>query len=182
MEQLQAALARDYITAVTLHDSVSKLDPDALSAVHAALAASASSLTAIHGLPGVKLWFSPESVFTAFTRLRALSLCQRRGSGTVLRAGQLPAGLEELTLTAGVTLDEPTTGGIGRHPPTLVGFREARNLRRLAFVNYRHWDLGFRVTDEELGGLVHLPPRLEVRLHVPELTLHAAAPRSPFIR
>ena len=159
--ELQAALASIRLASVTLHDSVTRLPPAAQITLLSAMMGSAPTLTAIHGLPLGHLQDGEATALTAFTRLRALSLCQQLRSDSSLRARQLPASVEELTVAIGTDYHAHMEHGTAGPPFTLVGFHELVSLRRISFCNRFHWNINFS-DDGRTGRLLHLPPNLEV--------------------
>ena len=151
-EKLQPALSSVRVASVTFHDSLSMLPPAAKPAVMSVLAASASTLTALHGIP---LRGDQGFGLTAFTQLRALTLQQWRDPPDVLRATDLPPTVRDLTLDSGLTVHEDL--------PRFAALDELHNLRRITLRGYRKWQLGS--WDEEEGRCrpLQLPLNLAVR-------------------
>jgi len=75
---------------------------DTPSGIVSALAGSAATLTALHGLPLVKPPAGGDPVWAAFTELRDLSLRQTWRQMDVLRATELPASLQDLKLVMNI--------------------------------------------------------------------------------
>ena len=135
-DELQAALSSAVFASVGLHDSRYMARARDGWGVIPALAGSASTLTALRGLPLGELRDSSVALGLApFTRLRAVSIKPRRESPGTLPARLLPACLEELTLTVN---NSPTLVDALK-PPLLVGFRRLQHLRRITLVGYKQW-------------------------------------------
>ena len=177
-ERLQAALSSvRAVGSLTLHDSVTKLPPDTPSLLVSALAeTSASTLTALHGLPLLKPDWEPEPDLTPFTALRALTLRQTLESPELLRAANLPASLEEMTLLLSAPVMKVFADPFASCPPLFVGFERLRNLRRITIENYFFWELSSWDDEAQSDGPAMFPPSLEVRTAVPLSALCA----SPF--
>jgi len=139
------------------HDArVALLPPETLSPIVAAMARSAPTLTAIHGLP---LPEGPGCQLGAFTQLQVMTLATKHKSPEVLRASQLPPSLEDLTLLAPEgTSYNPQTG-----LPFFAALDRLQNLRRITFVDYGIWWLGSWDLEEGQPCPLQLPPSLEVR-------------------
>lgn len=96
-ERLRAVLSSVCWGSAILHISLLEQQqpprPEVPSLVVAALAGSASTLIALHGLPLVEPADHPELELATFTRLRALTLHQSQTSDSLhtLRLTQLPA-------------------------------------------------------------------------------------------
>ena len=159
-EQLQMEFARVPLATVQLHRSVSKLPSESLASIVAALAGSAATLTALLGFPLVELQDSPHGGLAAFSQLRVLGLRQNMESPKVLRAAQLPASIETLTLACRAKVDEFSSHEC--FPPVLVGLHGLQNLRRIRLADYDCWHLSCWDAEEGQHGPVSLPPRLEV--------------------
>ena len=157
-ELLWAALLSSVPCAsVRLHDSIVWGSPSH-GKLTSALAGSASTLVALHGLPDRELQDSPDHGLASFTRLRALTLWQTQREGQALQAGWLPASLQELTLSCSRQL-----GVMGSAvPPLLIGFSGLQNMRRLTLSGYIEWPLGSRDDEENEPGRLQLPLSLEV--------------------
>ncbi len=147
--QLRAALTSVRFASVTLHNTLGDGLTAKTAAVMAALAGSASTLTAVHDLP---LRNSETLTLAAFPRLRAVTLRVVQSSPGLLSATQLPISLEELTLEG---IRHRT-----RNPPCFASLETLRNLRRLTFRNFQRWELS---AYKETTCPLRLPPSLEVR-------------------
>ena len=167
--QLRAALSSVAAASVRLQYGRRVPPPMSQSRLLPALAGSAPTLAALHGLrlavdsmpPGL-----PPGL-PAFTRLRALTLCQTRQRRALLRATQLPPSLEDLTLALTVP-DVQRIGHAG--PPLLVGFDGLCNLQRLTLADYgTSWQLCSRVDEEGASDPALLPLCLQVRLVPPSV-------------
>jgi len=167
-ERLQAALAAlagAPLVGVTLPESVSELPAVALSGILSALAGSAPTLTALHGVPILDLPVGPTAGLGRLTQLRVLTLRQTADSRQEgLLDSQLPASVQELTLV-GVPLDE---GDPPAYLLPLMDFHRLHNLRRLTLADQQSWKL-LVVDNGELEYVdpVHLPPGLQVCLVTP---------------
>ena len=154
LERLQEALPGMLVASVRLLD-VPALPAKTAAALVSALAGSAATLHAVHGLP---LQYSQDIGLAALTQLRAVTLDQAGKSPVLLRATQLPASLEELTLRA--------VRGNGWALPWIEALDSLRNLRCITFVGYKGCHL--RSWDRNAGpGPVQLPPGLRVRTICP---------------
>ena len=123
-----------------------------------ALAGSASTLTALHGLPIPQPSDRPRLGLTAFTRLRTLTLVHTLGSQQVAAAELLPTSLRELTLRCSCL-----EAALDMKPPLLCGFSRLTNLQRLTLVEYDGWLLGSRDAGADRPGRLRLPLSLKVR-------------------
>jgi len=156
-ERLHEALSSVFIASARLPDSVTCLPPHAMSAVVSALARSAATLTALHGLP------MPDGPaydqLAAFTQLRVVTLRVTSDSPDVLRAGQLPPSLEQLTLQAPA---QGYSSGVNTGLPWFCGCDQLRSLRRITFAGYGVWRLGSWDPITEQPCPLQLPPGFEV--------------------
>jgi len=169
-ERLQATLSRHSFVSVDLHTSLTREQPvrsRTPSQVLSALAGSASTLTALHGVPLLDPLRHRTLGLAAFTRLRALTLRQASDAVHELRAAQLPASLEELTVT--LALPKPQLERVIYYAsvprpnvPVLVDFEGMTNLRRISFGDYWSWELASRDRQTGQRGLLHTPPSLQV--------------------
>ena len=133
-----------------------------------ALAGSASTLTALHGLPTAELERSRDRGLAAFTRLRALTLRLAPVFPAPLSASLLPAGLEELT----VELVDTRDSGHPIEPPPLAAFSTLQSLRRVTFTGYySEWHFSSSRADGWPTGCLQLPASLEVCPSVPGLAI-----------
>ncbi len=182
LDRLQAALLNECrVASLTLHDGRAP-QPGSMTALEPALACTASTLAALHGLFPEELeedlyttWRKMTGVggqrelgLAAFTQLRALTLRFTWRSPRQLTATVLPASLEELTLAVdGWRALEPR-----RAPgaPLLIGFRRlpdlGQKLRRITFVGQQCWPLGSRDDEAENPERLQLPPSIQVFTHV----------------
>jgi len=156
-EQLQAALSRILIASMRLPESAARLPPHAMSAVMAALARSATTLTALHGLamphgPGY-------DQLAACSQLRVLTLRVTSDPPDVLRAGQLPPSLQQMTLQAPA---QGYSSGANTGLPWFCGCDQLRNLRRITFAGYGAWRLGSWDSATEQPCPLQLPPGFKV--------------------
>ncbi len=161
LEQLQAALSSVPVASVVLHSSLLTLLPASSSVAVPALAHSALTLTALHGLPLPELPDSHGLQLAAFSQLRALTLHHKRDSVRVLRATHLPPSLLEIT----VSVHKPPNdyfAGMHMPPPLLVDFDRLHSLRRVSLACYTEWQLQ-SWSDQDQTIPVQLPPSLQVR-------------------
>ena len=136
-DQLRGSLRDMPLVDLTLHDSL--LDEEQLPAKLVwALAGSAPTLTALHGLPLGQLAISQPEGLAPFARLRDLTLWQLPGQPEVVCATLLPLSLVELRLEA---------GGSEQVPPLLSNFGRLQQLRRITFAKYFVWH--FLTGDDE---------------------------------
>ena len=167
-QQLRAALTSVPLASVTLHDSILTLHPRTVSMLVSALAGSAVTLTALHGLPlGAAQRDRPHAGLAAFTQLRALTLYQTEAFPKPLRATHLPASLEELTVASTAAMG---ADWMSAQQPALVAFDELSSLRRLTLVNYFDWRL--RSEGDHDGAGTYDPPQLPHSLQVHSGVLH----------
>ena len=160
LEQLQAALSSMSVASVTLHSSLLMLLPASSSVAVAALARSASTLTALHGLPLPKLPDSHGLQLTAFAQLRALTLGHSVDSVRVLRATHFPPSLLEFTVSVHAPPND-YLASMHMPPPLLVDFDRLHSLRRLSLACYTQWQLE-SCRDQDGTIPVLLPPSLQV--------------------
>ena len=175
-EFLCEALSGTCFVSVKLHHSLTLEPSEAPSLVVPALEPrSASTLTALHGLPLAALHDGTNAGLMAFTRLRVLTLCQTWGSPPILRAAQLPVSVEELTLSL---CQEPDEGAYDTTLPCFAGFDSLCRLRRITLSHYRAWRLDSWDEHELQPRPVQLPPSLEVRTRraggIATIRFHAA--------
>ena len=128
-----------------------------------ALAGSASTLTALHGLPLLSEHL--EMGLAAFSQLRAVTLRHTSHGIDRLHAAQLPLSLEELTLV----LARPEADANNTSLPLLVDLDRLTNLRRISFGNYCRRKLGSWDPPTRQRGPLHPAPSLKVCLVVLEL-------------
>ncbi len=158
--QLLSALSRGCIASVQLHDSVMRAEPELQSSVVSALACSASTLTALHGLCLAGTAADAQHPrLAALSRLRDLTLCHWDDCVAVLQAAHLPSSLKELRV-------EEHGAAHRRAPavlPPLVSLDRLRNLRRLTFAQHSRklWQL-YSLDDDQRRIPVQLPQSLEV--------------------
>ena len=152
VKALRTAANSARVATVQLHRGLSLTQPTGTAAVMAALKRSASTLTALHGLP---MRVGHELGLAAFTQLHSLTLRMTRWAPGFLRATDLLVSLRELTID-GVECAYAQLPCL----PVLDGLR---HLRRITIVNHDKWSL--RTWDEaaEQGVLLQLPPSLEAR-------------------
>jgi len=156
-ERLRVVLTSACYASVNLHNSlaaVRPVPPESPALVVSALASSASTLTALRGLPLVEPADHPEPGLAAFTQLRALELRQTSAALQVLRVTQLPASLTDLELSA-VTF--PRTG-----LPLFVGLDGLSSLRQITSAGHVSWKLGSWDDDAGERCQLRLPPVFEV--------------------
>jgi len=173
-ERLTAGHIRTALSSVPAAASVSLPDSVLMqtappSTLAAALAGSAATLTALHGLPLTELQ-SCMRFGQAFTRLRALTLRHNQLTSylvvedrLVLDAQLLPSSLEDLTLAHSTVMDRSSLTSL---PPVLSGLSRLQHLRRITFAGDYIWPHANRVFDggnEELLARRHLPASAEVR-------------------
>ncbi len=135
--------------------------PPAFRSLVRALAGSAPTLTALHGLPLVELQDSVPPGLAAFTQLRALSPVPDGGLPASPVSNTAAGGLEELTLAFTYL---PAEGFCSREPPLLMGFAAGlQHLRSITLAEYYSWPLGSsRDAAEDEPVRLQLPLRLEV--------------------
>jgi len=155
-KQLRALMPSICAASVTLPDSTRLLSTSPTTLAHA-LAGSASTLTALHGLPMPQPSDRPQLGLTAFTRLRTLTLVHTLGSQQVVAAELLPLSLRELTLRCTCLEAAPDM-----QPPLLCSFSRLTNLQRLTLVEYDEWLLGSRDAGADRPGRLRLPLSLQV--------------------
>ena len=170
LDRFKAALSSVRFASVEMRDALRLLPSHAPSAVVPALAHSASTLTALHGLALTGLEYRR---LTAFTQLRVLTLCGTEGFGGLLRAEHLPASLEDLTLRLSVdygtfegpddSTDEALDESTYRAMPAFIGFNSLCRLRRITLFRYDRWHLATWDDEEKEMSPVQLPPSLAVR-------------------
>jgi len=177
-ERLKVALSHVPLAGVTLPNTASVLSTPPTVFV-SALAGSAATLTALHGLPLVRLQCS---VGEALPRLRALTLRHRHlDTPLVLDAKLLPAELEQLTLTFSGVLDpyyyEST-------PALVSSLDRLQSLRQIIFAGayiwpHRRWE--WDRVEAPLDRL-QVPRGVEVCtvVHVRALQVMAARSRGAF--
>jgi len=156
-ERLRVVLSSACYASVNLHGSLTEARPvlpEVPALAVSALAGSASTLTALRGLPLVEPADHPEPGLAAFTRLRALALRQTWAALGVLRVAQLPASLTELHLLV--------DGTIPTNLPFFVGFDRLTNLRQITSAGHHSWMLGCWDDDEGERCQLRLPPGFEV--------------------
>ena len=158
LEQVHAALSSVSVASLTLDRSLLLLLPASSSVAAAALARSATTLTALHDLPLAELPDSHGLQLAAFSQLRVLTLHHWRDSVRVLRATHLPSSLLDVTVSVHV----PPNKYSGGTPPLLVDFDRLLNLRRISFASYADWQLK-SCSDQDGTIPVLFPPSLEVR-------------------
>ena len=117
---------------------------DTPSRILSALAGSAATLTALHGLPVVKppAGCDPGLGLAAFTELRNLSLRQTWREMDVLQATDLPATLQDLKIVMNIAEYRGTPLGQLQAPPLFVAFHRLQSLRRVTLAGYRLLNLG----------------------------------------
>lgn len=167
-ERLRVALSSVCYSSVDLHDSLmhEQPPPAALpSLVVSALARSARTLTALHGLPWVEPADHPEAGLAAFICLLALTVIQTGDDLPVLRATHLPRSLEDVKLV----LDLPEVDDdLCQAMPLLADFDRLRHLQKITVVEYRDWQFGREEDDMSQQWFpALLPPSLRVRVNVP---------------
>ena len=172
LEQLQAALCSVSVASVVLHSSLLTQLPALSSVAVAALAPSASTLTALHGLPLPELPDSHGLQLTAFSQLRALTLHHWRDSVKILRATHLPPSLLDITASVHTPHSHYTQG---MQLPLLVDFDRLHSLRRMSFVSYTVCKLE-SWSDQDGTIPVLLPASLEVRRVRPLSSLRSRMP------
>ena len=156
-ERLRVVLSSARYASVNLHGSLTEVrpvPPESPALVVAALAGSASTLTALHGLPLVEPADHPEPGLAAFTRLRVLTLRQTWAALEVLRVAQLPASLTELQLS--VDTNKRTS------LPLFVGLDGLSSLRRITSAGHVRWKLGSWDDEAEEPCELSLPSSFEV--------------------
>ncbi len=164
-EQLRTALASIPLASVALHDSVSTLPPETVSAIVSALAGSAATITALHGFPLVAAREGPGVSLAALTQLRTLNMRQTLlRSPARLQASQLPASIEQLTFTGVAPHEDPQDDEV--YSPELIGFHKLRNLLYMTFADQHSWELMMLDDDSWRQDPMHLPPNLQVCLAV----------------
>lgn len=157
---VRAALSSLPAASARLHSSLLMLPPGWPLMLVAALAGSASTLTALHGLPLIELAACSELGLAPFTRLRALTLCQTGSSPDVLFGTVLPASLEEVTLEFFDPRDPHANNSV---IPQFLGFSRLHSLRRIVLAGHTSWALGSWDGEREFGSRLQLPPSFEVR-------------------
>jgi len=117
---------------------------DTPSRILSALAGSAATLTALHGLPLVKppAGGDPGLGLAAFTELRDLSLRQTWREMDVLQATDLPASLQDLKVVMNIAEHKGIPIGQLQAPPLFVAFDRLQSLRRVTLAGYRLLNLG----------------------------------------
>ena len=125
---------------------------DTPSRIVSALAGSAATLTALHGLPLMEGQLRSAAGLGAFTRLRALSLLQATQGSELrsLQAAQLPTALEQLKLTQ--TVADPSL-------PIFADLDRLSSLRQLTFADNIIWDSG---ADRQNRRPLRVPPSFQV--------------------
>ena len=167
--QLRAALSSMAAASVRLRYGRRLPPPKSQSRLLSALAGSAPTLAALHGLRLVVDGLPPG--LPAFMRLRALTLCQTRTHCALLSATQLPPSLEDLTLALTVPAEQNICWA---SLPLLVSFEGLRKLKRLTFADYNSsWQLSSRDDGEGDSDPVLLPLSLQVRF-VPAASMLAS--------
>ena len=155
-ERLRAALSSVSVASMTLHNSPMQ-PPRVPPGLVSALAGSAPTLTALHGLPTAELQSESQLPLAAFPRLRALTLRQTRNSPGVLPATLLPPSLKEFALTYS---DAPNDGDHNR-PMRLVGFDALSQLRRITLAGHTFWPLGTWFYEGDPPQRLRLPASLQ---------------------
>ncbi len=162
LQQLPAALSSVPLASVTLRDSLVMLHSWNTSEAVSALASSASTLTALHGLPLYAAQQNrPQPGLAAFTQLRALTLYQTEAAPKALRAMHLPASLEELTLESQIAVTW-AADWMQYRLPSIVAFDELTRLRRLTLASFQQFSLRTGDDEEGLSQQLQLPHSLEV--------------------
>ena len=188
-QQLRTALSSIPLASLKLHDSVALLPPETLSPIVSAIARSASTLVALHGLPRTRIQRGAAIGLAAFTRLRSLTLRQTTNQPARLQAAHLPPSLQELTLSMDVPRFEAALFTCCL--PKLVAVDGLHSLRRITLANQRcnRWyNLDGHGHDEEERSCPLLPPSLKVgpAVHGPEFaqgeTLDSFAGPEPICR
>jgi len=158
-ERLRAALSSVSVASMTLHNCPMQpphVPPDLV----AALAESAATLTALHGLPTAELQGNSHLGLAAFPRLRALTLRQTPDSPRVLPAALLPLSLEDFTLT----YSDPPNYGHHKRPMRLVDLDALPQLRRITLAAHTFWPLGTWFYEGDPPQRLRLPASLQVWL------------------
>ncbi len=138
LERLLSVLASGCFGHVSLgHRRTAEAPPPEMpTQIVAALTGSSSSmLTAFHNLPLVQPEDQPPAALAAFTQLRTLTLRQTWDGPNILRLAQLPASLEELTLTPAAKPEDISV-------PVFVDLDSLPSLRRITCASYLGWELG----------------------------------------
>ena len=148
---LQKALSRVCVASLRLHYGISQPRPAWTAKVMSELGRSASTLTAVHGLP---LRTRHELGLPVFTQLRALTLHATGNPPDILRASDLPLSLRDITLDA-AGVNESTL-------PWFAGFDRLLDLRSVTLLHYDEWQLGTWDDAKEQRIPLQLPPNFEV--------------------
>ncbi len=156
VKALRTALNSARVASVQLQRGLSLTQPTGTTALMAALRRSASTLTALDGMP---MRTGHELGLAAFTQLHSLTLRMTRWAPGFLRATDLPVSLRELTIDGVETLRDTRL-------PWLPALHGLQHLRRITFVNYEKWQLGTWDEAGEQRVALQLPPSLEVRCAV----------------
>ena len=159
LERLLSVLASGCFSHVSLgHCSIEDAPPLHMpyDVVAALVGSSGSMLTALHNLPLVRLDDQPPAALALLPQLRSLTLRQIWNGPNILRLAQLPASLEQLTLTPAGRPEDIAL-------PLFVGLDRLPSLRQLTFAFYSFgWELG---SGDGVGCPIRVPPSFEVCLH-----------------